>query len=140
MIIEIKKLSNKATTPVRHLEGAGLDIFTAEETIIPAHSAKLIKTDLQIKIPNNHMGLLMGRSGVSLNANLIIHSGIIDQDYRGNIGIIIHNLNKENIKIKSEKKIAQLIIIPIIQPIIKIVDSMDKTERDQKGFGSSDLP
>lgn len=135
--IDITLLSKNATIPKRHLEGAGLDIFSAHEVLIQPFSTTLIRTDVALTIPKNHTGLIMGRSGISLHSNLIIHLGVIDEDFRGNVGIIVHNLNKEQVVIHKSKKIAQILIMPIIKPEINIKQALEPTERGSRGFGSS---
>lgn len=133
-------LSQNAKTPIRNLNGAGLDLFTAEDALIPQFSNLIIKTDIAIEIPEGFVGLIKGRSGVSFKHNIIIHNGVIDANYRGNLGILVHNLNTKKIEIKKGKRIAQILIIPIITPKILIVQNISETDRGTKGFGSSDLP
>lgn len=137
--IKIILLSSNAKIPFRNTKfSAGLDLYSAEKKVIKPNKNALLKTDLAIQIEQNCVGHITGTSGLALKQNLIIHSGTLDADYTGNVGVIIHNINNYEITIELGQKIAQLIVSEIKFPNIKIVKKLDETERGQNGFGSSD--
>jgi len=82
------KLTKNAQTPSRESpRDAGLDLYSARDATVPIGKA-LIFTDLQIQLPNDY-GRIAPRSGLALKHNIDIGGGVIDQDYRGNVGVII---------------------------------------------------
>mgnify|MGYP000211889614 CR=1 FL=1 len=81
------------------------------------------------------------RSGLALKKGITVLNtpGTIDADYRGEIGVILINLSKENFIINSGDRIAQLVVSKHEQPIIKLTDSLGDTKRGDKGFGSTGI-
>lgn len=98
-----------------------------------------IKSKLAVEIPKGHFGMVVARSGLSYKRQikLINDVGIIDEDYRGDIGIRLINEGKEPYLIKAGDRVAQMIIIPYIQPELVYVDELGETERGKSGFGST---
>lgn len=68
---------------------------------------------------------------------VISGAGVIDQDYRGNVGVILFNFSKEEFKVNKGDRIAQLILEKIYTPEIQVLDSLDVTDRGEGGFGST---
>ncbi|HZK01027.1 MAG TPA: dUTP diphosphatase, partial [Tissierellaceae bacterium] len=68
---------------------------------------------------------------------LVNNVGIIDEDYRGNIGIKLINNGDKDYQIEKGDRVAQMIIVPYIQPQLEFVDKLSKTERGTGGFGST---
>lgn len=66
-------------------------------------------------------------------------AGVIDADYRGNVGVILFNHGKEDFKVQAGDRIAQLILERIETPEVVVVASLDETERGANGFGSTGL-
>ena len=118
---------------------AGLDIRSNEDIhLIAGHKAD-IETKLAIEIPSGHFGMVVARSGLAFKhqIKLINDVGIIDEDYRGDIGIRLVNEGTEDYCISEGDRVAQLIIIPYIQAELQYVDSLSSTERSNNGFGST---
>jgi dUTP pyrophosphatase len=99
--LEIKLLSNNATTPTRNNLDAGYDIYAAETKIIEPQEKALIATDLAVNIPQGYVGLLTSRSGVSSKTHLVIETGKIDAGYQGHMKI---NIKNERLPIKKRKR------------------------------------
>lgn len=118
---------------------AGLDLRTNEEITINPGDIIDIKSKLAVEIPKGHFGMVVARSGLSYKRQikLINDVGIIDEDYRGDIGIRLINEGEEPYTIKKGDRVAQMIIIPYIQPKLVHVDELEETERNTKGFGST---
>lgn len=66
-----------------------------------------------------------------------VGAGVIDPDYRGNLGIVLFNHGNEDYQIRAGDRIAQLILECIITPDVEELPSLDETERGANGFGSS---
>lgn len=116
---------------------AGLDIRSNEQVHIKPGEIVDIETKLAVEIPTGYFGMVVARSGLSYKRQikLINDVGIIDEDYRGNIGIRLINEGKEPYLIEVGDRVAQMIIIPYIQVCIEYVDKLSKTDRDKGGFG-----
>lgn len=144
--IQFQKLSDKATIPRRaHPEDAGCDLFSAEDIIIPSGTHKLVKTDICVRLPNPPMegmsvyGKISSRSGLALKHGINIGAGVVDKNYTGALGVVMFNHGIKDFEVKFGDKIAQLVVELILTPEVEEVDniSTDKTERGDKGFGSS---
>ncbi len=124
---------------------AGFDIASNEdETInLSPGERRLIHTGIYLEIPVGYELQIRPRSGLSLKNGFVPVLGTIDNDYRGEIGIIAMNLSTNtNFTIKKGDRIAQGVISPVISAFFKQVDSVDKlskTERGTGGFGSTGI-
>lgn len=136
----VKKLSKNAILPVRSSKkAAGYDLAAAHSAIIPKKGRMLIKTDLAIAIPDGYYGRVAPRSGLALKYGIDVGAGVIDSDYRGPLGVVLFNHGDTDFEIKQGDRIAQLIIESIATPEVVEVDSLDETERQSGGFGSTGI-
>src|SRR5204862_6769588 len=109
--MKVKKLSSDASLPKRESPfAAGYDLFSAQNTIVPARGKALIKTDLTLIFPPGVYGRIAPRSGLALKYHLDIGGGVIDPDYRGNVGIILFNHGSTDYKVSIGDRIAQIIL------------------------------
>lgn len=119
---------------------AGADVFARidEEITVWPGTRALIPTKIKIAIPDGCCGLLLGRSGLALKHGICLANGVglIDSDYRGELGVILQNNGGEPFKVKDSMRIAQLVIVQYQQTRFK-QDSLDDTIRGQGGFGST---
>ena len=97
-----------------------------------------------IAIPEGHVGLICPRSGLAAKRGLTVLNapGIIDPDYRGNVGVILMNLGNTRAVINAGDRIAQLLIIPTTQTRVQLVqnkNALDDTPRGVGGFGSTGI-
>lgn len=107
---------------------------------IPAYSTVLFKTGISIAIPHNCEIQLRARSGYSLKSPMRLSNGVatIDEDYRGEIGIIMDNNGfYGDWIIPYKERLAQIIVCPIKRPKVKNADKLNKTIRGTNGFGST---
>ena len=102
---------------------------------------ELIPTGLRAQIPQGLEIQIRPRSGLALrNAVSVINSpGTIDSDYRGEIGIIMINLGKEIFRISHGDRIAQMVVVPIVQASFEMFESLEKSDRASNGFGSTGI-
>ena len=118
---------------------AGMDLCAANEAavVIAPGQIKLIPTGLYVAIPEGYEGQVRPRSGLALKhgITLVNAPGTIDSDYRGEVGIIIGNIGSEPYTVERGCRIAQLVIAPVTQAEIEVVDSLDETVRGAGGFG-----
>ena len=118
------------------LENQKEEISSASFPIQPGERI-IAKTGIRIALPKGCWGNIRGRSGLAVNDGLITLAGVIDQDYRGEVGVVLYNLSKEPIDIKKYEKIGQLIVQEFVPVKVIHVDELDGTERGHNGFGSS---
>lgn len=136
--IGVKKLSEHAFLPSRgSLRSAGLDLRSPCNVTIPKHGKGLVLTDLAISLPYNCYGRIASRSGLALNNFIEVAGGVIDQDYTGNVGVILYNHSNEDFVVQKGDKIAQLICEVIVYPTVCEIFETEKTERSANGFGST---
>ena len=111
-----------------------------ESVVIPAGGRKLIPTGIAIALPSaDYVALIFARSGLGVKfgvapANCV---GVIDSDYRGEIMVGLQNSGSEDYTVHPADRIAQLMITPVIQAEVSMVDELDETERGAGGFGST---
>jgi dUTP pyrophosphatase len=138
----ITKVRKDAIIPQYKTAGAaGLDLHACLDdavTLVPKER-KLIPTGLSMAIPVGYEGQVRPRSGMALNLGVgcLNSPGTIDWDYRGEIQVLLINLGQENVVIRPNDRIAQLVICPIMRAELVEVDQLDDTLRGVGGFGST---
>lgn len=131
------KLDTNAIMPTRaHKTDAGLDLYSPYNQDVPPKRSVVIDTGVHIELPKRTAGLLVPKSGLSTKYNLL-SSGLIDEGYTGSIRVQLYNHSDQWYSVKKGDKISQLVIFPIYTPNLELVDSLEATERGDKGFGSS---
>ena len=121
---------------------AGYDLFcySDKDIIIEPLGKARIPTGLSVELPHNTYGRVAPRSGLTWNKFLDVGAGVIDEDYRGQIFVILFNFSKEKVTIKNGDKIAQLIVERIMptEPVIyEPEQELSETKRGGSGFGST---
>jgi len=125
-----------------HKGDAGLDLFSAIDCIIKPYERKLVPTGIKIAIPFGYAGFVQPRSGLAIKHGiaLVNSPGLIDSGYRGEICIIMINLDKENeFNVRKGDKICQLVIQKIEESDLIEVENIGETVRGESGFGSTGL-
>ena len=136
----VKLLSNNATLPKRSSSGAaGYDLASAENVIVPAGNRKVVKTDVSIACPPGTYGRVAPRSGLAVKHFINVGAGVIDEDYRGNIGVVLFNHSDKDFEVKCGDRIAQLIIEVIVTPDVIETDILPDTIRGSNGYGSTGI-
>lgn len=134
----VKKLSANARIPTRgSTESAGLDLCSTADYTIPVGGRQLIPTDLAISIPIGTYAHILPRSGLALKYGIHVGAGVIDSDYRGNIGVLLFNLGSEPFEVKKYDRIAQMVIKPCLMFPLQESDDLVVSERGGGGFGST---
>jgi dUTP pyrophosphatase len=138
MKIQISKLTEKAKIPTQgSIYAAGYDLYAAEEGIINSFSRKLIKTNIAVSIPQGYYGRIAPRSGLAYKNGIDVLAGVIDADYRGDIGVILFNSDKKDFIVKEGDRIAQLIIEKCHSVEWGEVAKLEDSVRSDGGFGST---
>jgi dUTP pyrophosphatase len=118
---------------------AGMDLYAAveEEVRLDPGERKLIPTGIALSIPEGYEGQVRPRSGMALRAGvtLVNTPGTIDADYRGEVGVLLINFGHQPFTVRRGDRVAQLVIAPVFQATIELVDELDDTPRSTGGFG-----
>ena len=108
-----------------------------EATIIPQGERKVISTGIAIATPADSYARIAPRSGLAAKHSIDIRAGVIDQDYRGEIKVLLINNSKHQYPVKPGDRIAQLILERILLAKPQETNTLEKTVRDNQGFGST---
>ncbi|CAI5479582.1 unnamed protein product [Closterium sp. Yama58-4] len=136
--LRVKKLSETAVLPKRgSASAAGYDLSSAHDITVPARGQALVKTDLAIAIPLGTYARVAPRSGLALKHSINVGGGVVDYDYRGNVGVILFNHSDKDFPVKVGDRVAQLILERIVTPDVVEVEELDETTRGAGGFGST---
>jgi dUTP diphosphatase len=139
--LPFKRLRDEATLPVRAYAGdAGLDLAAAERVELEPGARALVGTGLAVAIPEGHAGFVQPRSGLAAEHGITIVNtpGLVDSGYRGELKIILLNTDPErSFVVEPGMRIAQLVILEVATPQPVEVTELPKSERGEKGFGSS---
>jgi len=138
------KIVNKSAYPLPEYatEGsAGMDLranIETAKTLQPMERA-IIPTGLYIELPLGYEAQVRPRSGMAFKKGLSIPNspGTIDADYRGEIGVIVINLNTDAIVIEPGERVAQMVIAKYERISWALVDDLSETDRGAGGFGST---
>jgi len=160
-MIKFKKLNKNAIVPTKGREGdAGFDLFTLSEATIQPYQTIVIPTGISVQLETNQEATIRPRSGITLKGcggcfgtiypptempptytecspYLRVQLGTLDSNYRGDIGIIVYNQEDYEVDIPAKTKLAQMVIGYISTDEVIVVDELDESERNEKGFGSS---
>lgn len=137
--IQFKKLNELAKIPTRGSEfAAGYDLYATEDYLLQPMERKLFKTGISIAIPSGLYGRIAPRSGLAFKDGLDVMAGVIDEDYRGDVGVILINLGGKNKEIKAGDKIAQIIFEHYNAAQFQEVVDLPASVRAEGGFGSTD--
>jgi len=137
MKVKVNFLSPTAQLPIYKTEGASCaDLFSDNELVLlePGQSVKL-KTGVAFELPPDYEAQIRPRSGVSLNTPLLVVPGTCDEDYTGEICVIIKNVGNCSYPIRKGERIAQIKFEKVERAEFDIVDELRKTERGENGFG-----
>ncbi len=138
----IKKLNPEAKLPKYKTDGSsGMDLmaFVNEPMKVLPKKSILVPTGISLAIPKDTEIQIRPRSGLAAKSSIgILNSpGTIDSDYRGEIKIIIFNHGSEEFIIKNNDRIAQMVLVPVLNIEFEEVNELPKTVRGIGGFGST---
>jgi dUTP pyrophosphatase len=121
---------------------AGLDLPASSDTRIEARQWANVACKIRAELPAGYWGLILGRSSTFYRRHMLVNQAVIDNGYRGELFVSVHNLSDEAVLVKAGEALAQLILVPLvqIQPVaISDAEFRDDTARGASGFGSTGL-
>lgn len=137
------KIDPLAKVPEYAHEGdAGCDLASSIEVDIPPGERTIIPTGIAVAIPEGYAGFVQPRSGLAAKHGIgIVNSpGLIDSHYRGEIKVILVNLDKrKTFHVERGDKICQLVIQPVEQANFVEAEELESTDRGEGGFGSTGI-
>lgn len=116
----------------------GIDIHAdleAPMTLIPGDGA-FIWGGFQLQFPRGYFGMVVGRSSLN-RKGLMVMTGVIDTGYTGLVGAEVRNISCDTMYINPMDRIAQLLVLPAVYPLLLGVDTFEPTDRGHAGWGSS---
>lgn len=143
MELLVKKLTVTAKLPTKaYSKDAGYDLYSDQDiTIIknsvsrPTPYSVAVATGIAVAIPEGYWGLIKPRSGYSVKYGVDALAGVVDAGFRSEVKVIISSIKPFNIE--KGDRIAQMIILPVVELPLTEVEELPDSERGKKGFGSS---
>lgn len=130
-------LDEGAFAPERkHPTDAGLDLKTPIDVFIRPKNRAFVDTGVHVELPANTVGMIKSRSGLNKNYGVQCE-GVIDENYRGSIGVVLYNHSDKHVTFNKGDRIGQLVILPCIYEDVELVDKLGNTDRGEGGFGST---
>ena len=139
MKCKIVLLNSDSRYPTKsHVADAGYDLFSVEDVSLKPLQRKVVKTGIKLSIPAGFYGRIAPRSGLAVKSGIDVLAGVIDSGYHGEIGVVLINTDKfESVNLPKSSRIAQLIFEKFEDINFETVLSLDVSERQEGGFGSS---
>lgn len=121
---------------------AGMDLHALIDTprVLEPGDCELVRTGLAIHIADPGLaGMILPRSGLGHKHGIVLGNlvGLIDSDYQGELMISVWNRGLTTFTLEPFERLAQFVVVPVVQAELNIVDSFDNSERGDGGFGSS---
>jgi len=137
----VTRLRDDAAVPQGAYPGdAGLDLVACERVELGPGERAIVPTGIAVAIPDGYAGLVIPRSGLALDhgISLVNTPGLIDSGYRGELRVIALNTDRERaFTVEAGMRIAQLVVTPLPEVDVVVLDELPETVRGVAGFGSS---
>ena len=141
MIVKVQRLPHAADLPLPAYAtagSAGMDLRASHGALVVHCSVTRVALGVAVEIPPGHVGWLIGRSGLASRGIVMANGvGVIDEDYRGEVVVLLVNLGSEPATVRRGDRIAQLVVVPCVRVEVVEVDALGVTGRGEGGFGSS---
>jgi dUTP pyrophosphatase len=122
---------------------SGMDLYAAveNEIVLAPGERALVPTGFKMALPEGYEAQVRPRSGLAIKNGISVLNtpGTIDEDYRGEVGVILINHGREDFKVKRGDRIAQMVINKVEQAGIEEVEILDETHRSSGGFGHTGI-
>ena len=120
---------------------SGCDLMSTDNVVIPSGSRLVVGTGLKMEIPSGFAAQVCSRSGLAAKSGIQVLNapGLVDNDYRGEVKVILYNSGREDFIVKKGDRIAQLMFFPIFQAIFQKATTVSETDRGEGGFGSTGI-
>lgn len=142
--LKVKLLNTDAKLPVYSSTwAAGMDVHASTNQIIPPKTTGLVKTGIAVSWTGpdatDYYLRVAPRSGLALKSGIFVNAGVIDWDYRGEIGVVLYNSSDVEFVVKPGDRVAQMILEKINRVSVVQTETLDLTDRGSGGFGSTGI-
>jgi len=138
MEVKIKVLSKYGKLPTQGTKGsAGWDVYASENCKLAAGEWKKINLGIALEMPSHLCALLVKRSGMAVKQGVCGQEGLIDGDYRGEIGMTLVNYGNQSYYVQIGDRIGQLLFLPKVNVHLQPTVTLQDTARGKRGFGST---
>jgi len=136
--IKFEKFHPDAQLPKKNFDtDSGWDLFAVENVVIPPRGRLVVPVGLKLAyLEPGYWLSVESRSGLSFKSGVLAHPGVIDQNYRGDLGVLLYNHNEQSYQVNKGDRIAQLVVHYNIHMQVDL-GTVQPTDRGESGFGSS---
>ena len=138
--ISFLKLDSELPNPGHaHPGDGGVDLYARENAQIEPGNWTMVPTGIAVAIPEGYAGMVVPRCGLAarFGVGVVNAPGLIDAGYRGEIKVILINHGAERLQVGRGERIAQLVVVPVVQQEFVEVDELPASSRAEGGFGST---
>jgi dUTP diphosphatase len=139
--LPVRRLRDNATLPAQAYAGdAGFDLAACDRQEVGPGERAVIPTGLAIEIPAGYGGFVLPRSGLAAGNGITLLNapGLIDAGYRGEVQVVFHNTDREQtFVVEPGMRVAQLVVLPVPEVALVEREELARSERGERGFGSS---
>lgn len=142
--IRVTRLPHAEGLPLPSYATAGaaaMDLLAAvtEPMVIPPGGRVLVPIGIKVALPPGHEWQVRPRSGLALRHGIVLPNspGTVDEDYRGEIQVIVMNAGTEAFTVERGMRMAQAVLAPVTRAVFEEVEVLDETPRGEGGFGST---
>jgi len=140
VVLKFLKLSKKAELPeYAFATDAGFDLKAIEDVTFFPLEQKEVKTGIAIEIPPGYVGIVRDRAGIVQKMNVHTIAGTFDSGFRGEVSIMLVNMNDKTVEVEKGMRVAQIVLVPVVKAKIIEVKKLSDSERKDKGFGSTGM-
>lgn len=140
MKLKIKVLHPNAVVPsFAYIGDAGADLVLCEGGLLEPGQGKDFPVGIAVEPPLGYFFDIRPRSSTLRKRGLYVHPGTIDNGYRGPLYVYVRNENKSTVYVEEGARLAQMVLLPMVQPIIEVVEELGASDRGGAGFGSTGL-
>lgn len=138
--IPLKRLDPDLPIPRHsHPGDGGVDLYAREGVRLAAGEFRAVPTGIAVAIPPGHVGLISPRSGLAARhgVSLVNTPGVLDSGYRGEVKALLINHGSDEVAFERGERIAQLVVVPVVEQEFVEVDELPESARGDGGFGST---
>jgi dUTP pyrophosphatase len=140
IVLNFLKVSKEANSPEYALgTDIGFDLKALESVSLFPLEQKNVRTGIAIEVPEGYVGLVRDRAGIVQKMNVHTVAGTFDSGFRGEVSIMLVNMNEKTVEIEKGMRVAQIILLPVAKAKLVEVERLSETERGNRSFGSTGM-
>jgi len=141
-VLKVRRLPHGEGLPLwsyQTAQAAGVDLYAAADVSLAPRRWARVPTGFAVELPPGTVGDIRGRSGLALTHGVTVLQGVgtLDEDYRGEVQVLLVNHGQKPVRIARGERIAQLVVLPVVRVAVAEVASLETTARGAGGFGST---